>query len=77
MEEVDDSAVDLSAEEREKKGIIGCFERTLSAARDLAWRDEAINDILGKDFVQKYLSVNEVCDFLITRRHSRDDDCDW
>ncbi|KAF8500317.1 glutamine synthetase/guanido kinase [Russula emetica] len=59
IEEVDDSAVDLSAEERERKGIIGRFERTLSAARDLARRDEVINDILGKEFVQKYLSVNE------------------
>jgi len=59
MEEVDGSAVDLSAEERERKGIIGRFERTLSAARDLAQRDKTINDILGKEFVQKYLSVNE------------------
>jgi glutamine synthetase len=65
IEEIDDSAVDLSAEERERKGIIGRFERTLSAARDLARRDEAINYIFGKEFVQKYLSVNEVCDFLL------------
>jgi len=62
IEEVDDSAADLSAEERERKGIIRRFERTLSAARDLARKDEAINDILGKEFVQRYLSVNEVCD---------------
>jgi glutamine synthetase len=59
IEEVDDSAVDLSAEERDRKGIMGRFEHTLSAARDLARRDEAINDILGKEFVQKYLSTNE------------------
>ena len=63
IEEVDDSAVDLSAEERERKGIIGRFESTLSAARELARRDEAINYVLGKEFVQKYLSVNEVCEF--------------
>jgi glutamine synthetase len=63
IEEVDDSAVDLSAEERERKGIIARFERTLSAARDLARESKAINDVLGKEFVQKYLSVNEVCDF--------------
>ena len=63
MEEVDDSAADLTAEERERKGIIGRFERTLSAARDLARRDKVINDILGEEFVQKYLSTNEVCDF--------------
>ncbi len=62
IEEVDDSAVDLSVEERERKGIVGRFERTLSAARDLARRDTAINDVLGKEFVQKYMSVNEVCD---------------
>ena len=63
IEEVDDSAVDLSAEERERKGIIGRFEHTLSAARDLARKDEIINHVLGKEFVQKYLSVNEVCHF--------------
>jgi len=62
IEEVDDSAVDLSVEERERKGIVRRFERTLSAARDLARRDTAINDVLGKEFVQKYMSVNEVCD---------------
>lgn len=60
IEEVDVSAADLSAEEREKRGIVGRFERTLSAARDIARRDTAINDVLGKEFVQKYLAVNEV-----------------
>jgi len=73
IEEVDDSAVDLSAEERERKGIVGRFERTLSAARDLARRDPAINDVFGKNFVQKYLVVNEVC-FPIRRRQSQADD---
>jgi glutamine synthetase len=63
IEEVDDSAVDLSADERERKRIFGRFERALSAARDLARKDEVINDILGKEFVEKYLSVKEVCDF--------------
>ena len=63
IEEVDDSgAVDLSAEERERKGIKARFERTLSAARDLARRNKTISDVLGEEFVQKYLSVNEVCD---------------
>jgi glutamine synthetase len=60
IEEVDGSAVDLSAEERESRGIIGRLPRTLSAARDIARSDTAINDVLGKEFVQKYLSVNEV-----------------
>jgi len=59
IEEVDDSAVDLSAEEREKRGIVGRFQHTLSAARDVARGDPAINEILGEDFVQKYLGVNE------------------
>lgn len=63
IEEVDGSAVDLSAEERENRGIVGRFPRTLSAARDIARRDTTINDVLGKDFVQKYLSVNEVRSF--------------
>jgi glutamine synthetase len=62
IEEVDDSAVDLSAEERERKGIQGRFERTLDAARDLAREDAIISEALGKEFVQKYLSVNEVRD---------------
>lgn len=62
IEEVDGSAVDLSTEERENRGIVGRFPRTLSAARDIARGDTAINDVLGKDFVQKYLSVNEVRD---------------
>lgn len=63
IEEVDGSAVDLSAEERENRGIVGRFPRTLGAARDIARGDTTINDVLGKDFVQKYLSVNEVRGF--------------
>lgn len=62
MDEVEELAVDLSAEEREKRGIVRQFPRTLSAARDIARNDATINDVLGKDFVQKYLGVNEVCD---------------
>jgi glutamine synthetase len=60
VEEVDGSAADLSAEEREKRGILGRFPRKLSAARDFAQNDTTINDVLGKEFVQKYLSVNRV-----------------
>ena len=50
----------LSVEERAKKGIIGRLPRTLREARDAAWRDTTINDVLGHDFVEKYLDVNEV-----------------
>jgi glutamine synthetase len=63
IEEVDESAVDLSAEERERRGIVGRLPRTLSAARKLARSDTTINDVLGSEFVQKYLSVNEVRSF--------------
>jgi len=63
IEEVDEPAVNLSAEEREKRGIVARLQRSLEAARKVAQNDKAINDVLGKDFVQKYLSVNEVSDF--------------
>ena len=63
IDEVEELAVDLSPEEREKGGIVGKFPLTLSAARDLARNDTTINDVLGKEFVQKYLDVNEVRDF--------------
>jgi glutamine synthetase len=63
IEEVDEPAVNLSAEEREKRGIVARLQRSLEAARKVARNDKAINDVLGKDFVQKYLSVNEVSDF--------------
>jgi glutamine synthetase len=60
IEDVDGSAADLSAEERENRGIVGRLPRTLSAARDIARNDTAINYVLGREFVEKYLSVNEV-----------------
>jgi glutamine synthetase len=72
IEEVDASAVDLSVEEREKRGIVGRFERTLSAARDIARRDTAINDVLGKEFVQKYLAVNETMEKFLRPEGSTD-----
>ncbi|KAH8998170.1 glutamine synthetase/guanido kinase [Lactarius akahatsu] len=58
----DRPAVLLSAEERTKKGIVGHLHRTLSAARDATRKDATISDVLGQEFVQAYLSVNEVRD---------------
>ncbi|KAH9000852.1 hypothetical protein EDB86DRAFT_3074847 [Lactarius hatsudake] len=55
----DRPAVFLSAEERTKKGIVGHLHRTLSAARDATRTDATISDVLGQEFVQAYLSVNE------------------
>ncbi|KAH9055672.1 glutamine synthetase/guanido kinase [Lactarius vividus] len=49
----DRPAVFLSAEE------LGHLHRTLSAARDAARKDATISDVLGQEFVQTYLSVNE------------------
>ncbi|KAI9454372.1 glutamine synthetase/guanido kinase [Russula earlei] len=59
IEEVEGSAVDLRAEEREKRGVVGRLPSTLSAARHAARIDSTINDVLGKEFVRGYLSVNE------------------
>jgi glutamine synthetase len=63
IEESDEPAVNLSAEERQKRGIVGRFQRTLSAAREVARNDRTINEVLGEEFVQTYLDVNEVCNF--------------
>ncbi|KAH9958021.1 glutamine synthetase/guanido kinase [Russula dissimulans] len=58
-EEVEGLAVDLSDEERAKRGVLGLLPSTLIAARRLAQMDTPIKDVLGKEFVQNYLSVNE------------------
>lgn len=55
-------AVELSEEERAKKGIVERLPSTLDAARDAARKDATICDVLGQEFVEKYLSVNEVRD---------------
>jgi glutamine synthetase len=60
IEAVNEPAVLLSDEERAKKGIIGRLHRTLGAARDEARKDPTIGDVLGQEFVEKYLNVNEV-----------------
>ena len=52
----------LSAEERMKCGIVGRLPDTLSAARDAARKDTTMSDVLGQEFVEKYLIVNEVRD---------------
>lgn len=62
MEAANEPAVTLSDEERTRKGIVGRLPRTLSAARDAARQDPIIGDVLGQEFVEKYLSVNEVRD---------------
>jgi len=59
MEGIEGVAAHLSAEERAKRGILWCLPRTLREARDAALRDPIITNVLGKDFVQKYLSANE------------------
>ncbi|KAI9458927.1 glutamine synthetase/guanido kinase [Lactarius psammicola] len=59
IEGIDRPAVLLSAEERTKRGIVGLLHRTLSAARDAARTDATISDVLGQEFVQTYLNVNE------------------
>ncbi|KAH9005913.1 glutamine synthetase/guanido kinase [Lactarius hatsudake] len=56
---VDGAPTLLSTEELTKRGIVGRLQRTLSAARDVARNDPTINDLLGQEFVQKYLGVNE------------------
>ncbi|KAF8265801.1 glutamine synthetase/guanido kinase [Lactarius quietus] len=59
IEAVDGAAVHLSAEERTKRGIVGCLPSDLRAARDVTRKDATISEVLGEEFVEKYLSVNE------------------
>ncbi|KAF8265800.1 glutamine synthetase/guanido kinase [Lactarius quietus] len=49
----------LGAEERTKRGIVGRIQRTLNAARDATRKNTTIYNVLGEEFVEKYLSVNE------------------
>lgn len=62
IEATDVPAVLLSAEERTKRGIVGRLQRTLGEARDAARKNATIGDVLGQEFVEKYLSANEVRD---------------
>jgi glutamine synthetase len=57
---IDSAAVSLDAEERTKRGIVTSLPRTLSEARDAVRQDTTIANVLGQEFVQKYLSTNEV-----------------
>jgi len=59
IEAVDGSAALLSAEERTKRGIVGRLHPTLGESRDVARNDAIVREVLGQDFVEKYLSVNE------------------
>ncbi|KAF8265798.1 hypothetical protein EI94DRAFT_1830995 [Lactarius quietus] len=59
IEAVDGAAVHLSAEERTKRGIVGRLPSDLRAARDVARKNATISEVLGEEFVEKYLSVNE------------------
>jgi glutamine synthetase len=61
-EAINGAAVLLSTEELAKRGIFRRLRRTLSAARDAAREDTIVSDVLGQEFVQKYLGVNEVRD---------------
>jgi len=47
IEDVDEPAVNLSAEERKKRGIVARLQRSLGAARKVARNDKAINDVLA------------------------------
>ena len=61
IEAIDSAAVWLNAEEREKRGIVASLPRTLTEARDVVRQDATtIANVLGQEFVQKYLSTNEV-----------------
>jgi glutamine synthetase len=67
MGAIDGPAVALSDEERAKKGIVERLPSTLGAARDAARNDPTIREVLGQEFVEKYLSVNEVRDHKVVR----------
>jgi len=73
MDEVEEITVNLSAEEREKRGIVRQFPCTLNEARDVARKDTTINDVLGKDFVQKYLGVNECMERFVKGGNASED----
>ena len=62
IEGVDGSAADLSAEERTRRGIVRRINTTLGKSRDAARNDPIVREVLGQDFVEKYLNVNEVRD---------------
>ena len=62
IEAVGGPAVPLNAEERTKRGIFGAFQPTLGKSGDAARNDTTHREVLGQDFVEKYLSVNEVSD---------------
>ncbi|KAI0257332.1 glutamine synthetase/guanido kinase [Lactifluus subvellereus] len=59
IEAIGGAAVKLNAEERTKRGNVVPLPRTLSEARDIVRQDTTINNVLGQEFVQKYLSTNE------------------
>ena len=58
--ECEGMAVDLEEGERKRRGIVGRLPRTLVDARAFRRTDQELCPVLGKDFVEKYLSVNEV-----------------
>ncbi len=52
---------EMSDEERRQSGAVTSrFPLTLKEARELLDGDETLRGILGDDFVNKYLAVNEV-----------------
>jgi glutamine synthetase len=71
MGAIDGPAVALSDQERAEKGIVERLPSTLGAARDAARKDTAICDVLGQEFVEKYLSVNEVRDHKVVLAFAR------
>jgi len=72
-EEVEGLAVDLSDEERARRGVLGLLPSTLIVARRLAQMDTPIKDVLGKEFVQNYLSVNEAMEEFMKGRSSQEE----
>ncbi|KAI0040196.1 glutamine synthetase/guanido kinase [Auriscalpium vulgare] len=57
--EAEGPAIELSEGERKRRGIVGRMPRTLPDARELLRQDAVLHEVLGQEFVEKYLAVNE------------------
>jgi len=58
--ECEGMAVELEEGERKRRGIVGRLPRTLVDARAFLRADQELCSVLGEEFVEKYLAVNEV-----------------
>ncbi|KAI0264621.1 glutamine synthetase/guanido kinase [Gloeopeniophorella convolvens] len=59
IKEVQGPAFQLSEEELAERGIVGRLRRTIDSAREAARQDAVVREVLGREFVEKYLSTNE------------------